>query len=611
MNYPNIYSLFVDRTRRFRSSDSQPRDVFYFRRDEEWQAISWDRFDEEAHHFATALLSLGLKKCGAVAILMSNVPEWPICDIGTIAAGGVGVGLYPTSSAEQCQYIINHSDAEFVLVDTAAQLEKILSIRQALTRVKTIIVLDESAADLARASRPRNTSKTRDQVVSYQEILRRGREHQSTFSRLLRERAEGATADDIAIMVYTSGTTGRPKGALLSHRYILNSVESLRQTIPIFDTDVSFSYLPYCHVAERISGLYNRLYAGASAYFVDDLTKLGQYMLEVKPTVFASLPRFFEKIHARVVADIEPAPAERREQFNRALDAGREISRLRQARKEVPGEVQQKYETETAPILKVVKDYFGGRIRMATSGGAPLNLEVAEFFDAAGLPILQAYGLTENICVAFNRPANHKFGTVGPPMPGCEVKIAHDGEILVRSEMMFSGYYKAPEETDASFRDGWLLTGDIGEIDADGFLRITGRKKELIVTSTGKKIAPALIENLLKEHHLISHALVYGEGKSYLVTLITLNQVEAAEYARAHGITAGINDLAQSEPIRRLVQKIIEEVNARVSSTESIKRFAILDRDFEIEKDEVTPTGKLKREIVTERYSGLINSLYS
>src|SRR6185312_14696085 len=372
--------------------------------------------------------------------------------------------------------------------------------------------------------------------------VERGRENRDAFSALLRERAEGAGAEDVAVMVYTSGTTGAPKGACLSHRYIINSVESLRQTIPIYDTDVSFSYLPFCHVAERISGLYNRLYAGASAYFVDDLARLGEYMLEVKPTVFASLPRFFEKIHARIVAD---------------------------------GATR-------------IEDYFGGRIRLATSGGAPLPLEVAEFFAKADLPILQAYGLTENVCVAFNRPDNYKFGTVGPPMPGCEVRLAADKEILVRSEMMFSGYYKAPEETAKVFSDGWLLTGDLGEFDEDGFLKIIGRKKELIVTSTGKKVAPALLENMLKESHLISQAMVYGEGRSYLVALITLNA--AAK--------------------RETVQAIIDGVNRRVSSTESIKRFAILDRDFEIACDEITPTGKLKRDVITNRFRDVIDGLY-
>ena len=526
MRYPTVYSLFADRVRKY-AANAEPKDVFYFRTNDRWQGISWQRFEQETFDFATALLSHGLKRGGSVCILMGNVPEWPISDIGAIMAGGVGVGLYPTSSAEQIAYIINHSDAEFVLVDSREQLQKLLSVRDQLSKIRHVIALDASATS---------------DVISYRHFIERGREERARLAPQLQERAEDAKPDDIAIMVYTSGTTGPPKGACLSHRYIINSVESLRQTIPIYDTDVSFSYLPFCHVAERISGLYNRLYAGASVYFVDDLTRLGEYMLEVKPTVFASLPRFFEKIHARIVGD---------------------------------GATN-------------VKDYFGGRIRLATSGGAPLPLEVAEFFAATGLPILQAYGLTENVCVAFNRPDRFKFGTVGPPMPGCEVRIAADKEILVRSEMMFSGYYKAPDETAKVFSDGWLLTGDLGEIDEDGFLKIIGRKKELIVTSTGKKVAPALLENMLKESHLISQAMVYGEGRSYLVALITLNA--AAE--------------------RETVQAIVDGVNRRVSSTESIRRFSILERDFEIARDEITPTGKLKRDVITNCYRNVIDGLY-
>lgn len=529
MKFPNVYRLFLDRVQKFRSQG----DVFYFRSNNGWKGIGWDEFDTRVHEFASALLACRLKRGDSVCILMGNVPEWPISDIATIAAGGVGVGLYPTSSAEQCQYIVDHSDATFVVVDTKSQLDKILSVRGELPKVQFIIVLDEQAASAA------------PDVVSYRKFLELGRQSREQLASLLSERGNGAAPDDVAIMVYTSGTTGRPKGACLSHRYIINSVESLRQTIPIFDTDVSFSYLPFCHVAERISGLYNRLYAGAPVYFVDDLARLNEYMLEVRPTVFASLPRFFEKIHAQIVT------------------------------------------TENTDI----KDYFGGRIRLLTSGGAPLPLEVNEFFAAAGLPILQAYGLTENVCVAFNRVDHYKFGTVGLPMPGCEVKLAADGEILVRSEMMFSGYYKAPEDTAAVFSDGWLLTGDLGDFDDDGFLTITGRKKELIVTSTGKKIAPSLIENMLKEHHLISQAMVYGEGKSYLVALITLSSA--------------------APDAKQVVQQKIDEVNRRVSSTESIKKFAVLDRDFEIAKDEITPTGKIKRDVVARRYSNLIEELYA
>ncbi|HEY0547802.1 MAG TPA: long-chain fatty acid--CoA ligase [Pyrinomonadaceae bacterium] len=602
MKYPNIYTLFRNRVEHFRLRDGENHghDVFYFRHGGSWQGISWNRFEEEAHEFGCALLASGLTRGASVCVLMGNVPEWPVSDIATIGAGGVGVGLYPTSSAEQCQYIINHSDAEFVLVDTRHQLEKILSIRATLPKVKAVIALDEEAAQAAH------------EVLSYTEFLRLGRESKERVAALFKERAEGAGADDTAIMVYTSGTTGLPKGACLSHRYIINSVESLSETLTIYETDLSFSYLPYCHVAERISGLYNRLYGGMSAYFVDDLLKLGEYMLEVKPTIFASLPRFFEKIHARVLADLERLSNEEQLEFHKALEVGREVSRLRQAREAIPLVLQTEYEEQALPILSRVNDYFGGRMRLATSGGAPLPSEIAEFFDACGIPILQAYGLTENLCVAFNRPDNYKFGTVGPPMPGCEVKIESDGEILVRSRMMFSGYYKEPEKTAEVMRNGWLLTGDIGEMDADGFLKITGRKKELIVMSTGKNIAPALIENLLKEHHLISHAVVHGEGKSYLVALLTLNAVEAEEHARGRGIEyADFAELTRRPEIIELVQEIVSGVNRRVSSSEAVKKFVILDHDLQVEADEVTPTMKVKRNIVSERYGNLLQSLYT
>ncbi|HEX8174836.1 MAG TPA: AMP-dependent synthetase/ligase [Pyrinomonadaceae bacterium] len=599
MKYPNIYTLFRERVEQYCAGSGEARDVFFVREGESWKGISWNQFEREAHEFGCALLASGLTRGLSVCILMGNVPEWPVTDVGTICAGGISVGLYPTSSAEQCRYIINHSDAEFVLVDTAFQLEKILSVRPELPKVKAVIALDEEAA------------RSHPNVTSYRDFLQVGRDAAAGVMPLMTENALSASADDIAIMVYTSGTTGLPKGATLSHRYIINSVESLRETIPVYDRDVCFSYLPYCHVAERISGLYNRLYAGTPAYFVDDLTKLWAYMMEVRPTVFASLPRFFEKVHARIMSDLDRASEEEQRGFREALEVGRQVSRLRQAREAIPEALRAEYEERALPVLARVNDYFGGRLRLATSGGAPLLTEVAEFFDAAGIPILQAYGLTENVCVAFNRPDNYKFGTVGPPMPGCEVRIEEDGEIVVRSEMMFSGYYKEPERTAEVMRDGWLLTGDLGCMDADGFLRITGRKKELIITSTGKNVAPALIENLIKEHHLISHALLYGEGKSYLVALVTLNQLEAEEYARARGISfESFAGLTRHPEIVRLVQEIVDSANSRVSSTEAVKRFLILERDLQIELDEVTPTMKLKRSVVTERFGELLEDLY-
>jgi long-chain acyl-CoA synthetase len=543
MEFHNIYSLFLAQCEKYGK-----RNVFFTRTAAGgWTALTWAEFRRDAEDFGCALLAKGLTRGASVAILAGNVPEWAICDIGAIAAGGVGVGIYPTSSTEQCEFIINHSGAEFIIVDSEAQMRKLTAV---YSKVKEILCIENG---------------------SFAAFMEGGRTARERLLPLLNETGAAAEANDTAIMVYTSGTTGQPKGAMLSHRYILNSVESLRRSVPIFDTDVSLSYLPGCHVAERISGIYNRLYNGAAAYFVDDLSRLYEYMLDVKPTVFASLPRFFEKVHARVVAE----------------------------------NGSDKVDDQT------LKDAFGGRVRLLTSGGAPLPPEIADFFARHKLPILQAYGLTENICVAFNTEAEHKFGTVGRPMPMCEVKIAADGEILVKSPMMFSGYYKEPEKTAEMFdAEGWLKTGDLGELDTDGFLKITGRKKEIIVLSNGKNVAPALVENYVKESHLVSHCFLFGDGRSYCVALITLNEVEARAFVESNGESEGASEFSQNAAVRDEVDRIVERANSRVSSSEQIKRFTILDSDFSAAADEITPTMKLKRARVADNYKSVLEKLY-
>ena len=575
MNFPNIYSLFRAQTAKYRG-----KRVFYSRDYDTWSYSYWENFEEAVHVYACALLAKGLTKGASVAILAGNVPEWTIADIATIAAGGVGVGIYPTSSTEQCEYIINHSDAEFVFVDSKHQLEKILQIRDRLPKIKNIIDIDslaernrrlaKSASDSAKESGKAATTDLGN-VLLYEDFLEAGRENLEKFLPKVEETGYNAKAEDTAIMVYTSGTTGEPKGAMLSHKYILNSCESLKQSVPIFDTDVCLSYLPGCHVAERISGIYNRLYNGTSAHFVDDLSKLYEYILEVEPTVFASLPRFFEKIYAKVVS-----------LHGKDADAQK------------------------------LKDAFGGRVRLLTSGGAPLPGEIADFYAKRNIPILQAYGLTENICVAFNRADDFRFGTVGKAMPMCEIKIDGDGEILVKSPMMFSGYYKAPDKTAEMFdAEGWLKTGDLGSLDEDGFLRITGRKKEIIVLSNGKNVAPALIENLVRENHLISQCFVFGDGKSYCVALITLNPVELESFAKANNIEfESFAALTRKEEIRQIVAAQVEKANSRVSSSESVRRFKILERDFSQEAGEITPTLKLKRNVVAEKFAGALEALY-
>lgn len=569
MKYQNIYQLFREQTAKYRG-----KPVFYSRRNDVWASQNWKDFEEKVHDLASALLAKDLSKGASVAILAGNVPEWTIIDIAAIAAGGVGVGIYPTSSAEQCEYIINHSDAEFVFVDTKAQLEKVLQTE--IPKVKEIICLEAEArtsvgTENSVSEKDFPSALAHARASAFSEFLEFGRQNRDNLLPQIEEIAFNLKSDETAIMVYTSGTTGKPKGAMLSHRYILNSCESLKNSIPIFDTDVTLSYLPACHVAERISGIYNRLYNGTSAHFIEDLAKLYEIMLEVKPTVFASLPRFFEKVYAAVVSK-----------------HGKKAT------------------------SQNLKDAFGGNVRLLTSGGAPLPDEIADFFARRNLPILQAYGLTENICVAFNTVENLKFGTVGKPMPMCDVKIAAEGEILVKSPMMFSGYYKDAEKTAEMFdQNGWLKTGDLGELDADGFLKITGRKKEIIVLSSGKNVAPALIENLVKENHLISQCFLYGDGKSYCVALITLNQAEAEAFAKAGGITFdSFADLTKNEILFESVRRTIEKANSRVSSSEQIKKFTILERDFSVEKDEITPTMKLKRNVVAVKHQKEIEDLY-
>lgn len=593
MNYRNLGQLFHERVEQYRD-----RPAYYVRRADRWQPLTWAEWNQQAHAFGWALLAHGLDPGEVVAILMSNRFEWPVSEVGTMLAGGVTVGIYPTSSAEQCRYIIAHSDARFVVVDTRAQWEKIACVRSELPQVRLIITVEDVAGGA-------------EGVISFSRFLDVGRAHREAVAPILEERTRRATGDDIVMMVYTSGTTGLPKGACLSHRYVLNSVLSLNEVIPLSDSDVSLSYLPYCHVAERISGLYNRMYAGVPAYLVEDLTTFWDCVAEVRPTIFASVPRFYEKAYARILADLEAASPEEKERIHRALRCGRQVSALRQTRQPIPDDLRRAYDEAEKMVFSQLRGYLGGRVRYATSGGAALHRSLEEFFAAIGLPILQAYGLTENLCVAFNRPDHYKFGTVGPPMPGCEVRIAPDGEILVRSEMMFSGYYKEPDKTAEVVVEGWLHTGDLGALDDMGFLTITGRKKEIIVTSTGKNIAPTLLENMLKEHPLISQAMVYGEGKSYLVALLTLNPAEALDYARAHHIPAtSLSELAHHPTIVRLVREIVDRVNARVSSTEAIRRFAILERDFTIEEDELTPTMKVKRSVVTARYRDVLEQLY-
>jgi long-chain acyl-CoA synthetase len=595
----------------------------YFERgpDGGWRATTWRELKELADRFGLALCAAGASGPEqAVCVLSANRLLWPVADLGAIAAGALSVGIYPTSSAEQCEYIINHARARMIVVDSEEQLRKVLAVRERVPTLTTVVTREPPRAAQVCGSL---------ELVGWEELLERGARARGACWQRYQEVAHRSRRDDVVIVVYTSGTTGNPKGACLSNRYVLASAEALgalvAETLASYpdevrarlegETLVTLSFLPYCHVAERISGMYARLYSGSAAYLVDDPARTYPTLLEVSPHSFGAVPRFFEKIHAKVRGEIEAGRGYDRAEVERAMALAREQRRLRAEGQALPDELAREHAALDERVGARVRASFGARILTLSSGAAPIPGEVLEFFElAGGIPILEAYGLTELICCAFSTPRAHRASSVGRAMKGCEIRIApEDGEILLRGPQMFSGYLHDPEATaEVIDADRWLHTGDIGRLDEDGFLYITGRKKEFIKTSTGKKIAPLAIENLCKRHHLISNVMVYGDNRKYLVALFTLSAPELAGFANA--LELGESDyraLTRHPAIRRIVDETIASVNAELSRTEQIRRFAVLDSDFSVESYEITPTGKVKRNVVAERYRERIEALYA
>lgn len=606
--FQNIYQMLLHTVSKY-----PDRPAYFERVANQWQPLTWEELRKEVDRFALALQDRGLKAGDTVSILAGNDIIWPIADLGIIAAGGISIGIYPTNSPDQCAYILNHSASKFVVVDTEQQLAKIIAIQDQVPSLKGVICKQKSDLTL------------KVKLWNWQDFLNFGNKS-SKQVKAYQKQAMERSYEDTVIIVYTSGTTGQPKGACLSNRYVIASSESLYhfstttfQEIPPDllkkhegELFVSLSFLPFCHVAERISGMYHRVFSGIPAYLVDDLSKLFLYLQEVSPQTFGGVPRFFEKIYAKIMADVEAGRLDKAN-FQRAIEVNKKVKELRQLKSPIPEELEKEYQWAEENIYSKVRANFGKRILVCSSGAAPIPKEVLDMFEYAGnLTILEAYGLTELICCAFNTPQNHRVNSVGKPMYGCQIRIAEDGEILLSGRQMFSGYYKDEEASKEMIDDhGWLHTGDIGRVDSDGFLFITGRKKEFIKTSTGKKIAPLYIENLCKRNHLMGNVVVYGDNKKYLVALITINPLEVIEYARVHQLeTLDYQALTKHPAIRQIIDAAIADVNTKVSTTEQIKRYAILEKDFSVESNEITPTGKVKRKVVCEKYHDLIESLY-
>jgi long-chain acyl-CoA synthetase len=563
--------------------------------------LSWTQWRQQAEAFAAALLLDGHRSGERVAILAGNRLLWPIADLGVLLAGGVSVGIYPTSAAGQVEQVLCDAGATTVVVDTVERLDTVLAGSDRLPALRTIVCQDSAA---------------RDGVVSWAGWQARGREALAADATLAAEidrRVEQQRPDDVAVLIYTSGSTGEPKGACIPHRYLLASALSIQQVLGLSDEDTTLSFLPYCHAAERVFGLYTRIVCGMAAALVEDHARVWAAARAFAPTVFGGLPRFYEKACELLHADREAAPLAERAGWDRTLRLGRERSRLRRAGRPVPAELEAEWRRVGEPFFVRARALFGGRIRQATSGGAALPAEVAEYLDAFGIPVLGAYGLTEHLCVAFNRPDRYDFDSAGPPMPGTELRLADDGEILVRrGPLTFAGYHGRPDESAEVFTaDGdWLLTGDLGRVDASGRLYVTGRKKELIALSSGKKIAPLRIEALLARDPLIAQAVVYGEGRKFASALLCLRRPLVEAWATEHGLADGYDALLQHPGLQARVQSGVDLANAELSSPERIRAWTLLDRELSVEQEELTPTLKIRRPQIARKFHERFDALY-
>jgi long-chain acyl-CoA synthetase len=556
-------------------------------------SLSYAELGVVGREIARGLIALGVDAGDRVAILCSTRAEWTLVDCGALCAGAVVVPVYHTNSPEECAYVLGHSEAHVVFCEDASQVAKIAEIRARTPRLEQIVAIDGEAPD----------------AITLEQLRRRGADIPQDA---VRDRVRAVAPQDTATLVYTSGTTGPPKGCLLSHANLLAASRMYAERLEIDSSHSLYQFLPLAHVLARVAQFVILGTGAQTCFWGGDPNRIAEELAELEPTHFPAVPRIYEKIHSTVVGRVEDGPALRRTLFRRALAQGRTVRRMR-AQGLSPGPVRRaRYLLADALVLSKVRRIFGRRLQVALVGAAPVAADLLEFFDACGVTVLEGYGLTESCAAAtLNTPGEMRLGTVGRPLPGTEVKIAADGEILLRGPNVFQGYYKDAAATgEAIDAEGWLASGDLGAITDEGYLVVTGRKKDLIITSSGKNIAPVNIENALRETRWISEAVVYGDERPYLVALVTLERDEQRKLAERLGVPADTAAMARDERVHAVVQEAVDEVNANLARIEQIKRFAILDHELSQAEGELTPTLKVKRAVVYDRYAELFAGLY-
>ncbi len=565
-----------------------------------WVGLGYRDLAERVRDLSVGLLELGLRRGDRVAILSENRPEWAVADYACLTARCADVPIYPTLPARQVEYILRDSGAVALLVSSAAQLEKVLGVRDRLPALRHIVAFDAAAADGVL-------------VLPFDQVLERGRaardRHPDWHALAL-----AAAPDDLATLIYTSGTTGDPKGVMLSHGNIASNVTTCVELFSFTAEDECLSFLPLSHIFERMFGHYCMFHAGVVINYAESIDTVPANMLEIRPHLMASVPRLYEKIHARVLDSVRASPPLRKRIFAWGREVGERWAEATIAGRPVPAGLRLQRAVADRLVFAKLRGRTGGRIRFFISGGAPLSPDIARFFYAAGLPILEGYGLTETSPVmAVNTFRHHRLGTVGRAIPGVEIRIAPDGEIVTRGPNVMCGYFNKPEATaDAIDEEGWFHTGDIGLIDADGFLSITDRKKDLIVTAGGKNIAPQPIENLAKSSKFVSTAVMIGDRRPFPIMLVVPNAAQVKGWAGHKGLPDGdLEELLGHPDVRQKIEREVRMTLRDLAQFEMPKKLLILAQDFSVEAGELTPTLKVRRRIVEDRHRAAIEALYS
>jgi len=580
-----------------------PKTIFRQKEFGIWQPVTWSELGRAAREIGMGLASLGYAPGEVVSILSNTSKEWMCADLGALGAAGVVNGIYPTDAPAQVEYLLADSGSVYAFVEDEEQLDKLLEIRARLPGLRKIVVFDmEGLHDLDDP-----------QVLSLERLRSLGREFDAAHPGEWERRVGLRRPEDLAILVYTSGTTGKPKGAMISHQNIVLTCRAYQASFPQDERDERMAFLPLCHIAERIGGEYHSIHTGAVLNFVENPDTVPENVREIAPTVFTAVPRVWEKFYSGVLIRLKEAGAVQQWAYRAAIGIGYRQARLREERKPVPAGLRFAFRLARLLVLDNVRKLIGvHRAKVLVTGAAPISPDLVRWYMALGLEMVEVWGQTESCGAVTSNPSGRvKPGSIGPRMPHAEIRVSPEGELLVRGKTVFMGYLNQPEKTAETLKDGWLHTGDVGRVDAEGYFYITDRMKDIIITAGGKNITPSEIENQLKFSPFITDAVVIGDKRPYLVALVMIDHENVERYAQDHAIPfSNFASLCRRPEIQALIQEEIDRVNKGFARVEQVKKFRLIEQKLTAEDEELTPTMKLKRKLVNEKYKDLIESMY-